>query len=194
MSAWILAWIDRSVWAQRLTGDPNVRESIGAALKDVSPGQEPAGFGKLRGDAYDVPFVESVPSRLVLWSGGELALYPATTPADVREFIGHAQGDTSGPVLVFAIDYDEVERRSAIDVGEAVAQLVGGARAADLGHTTSAAVRCADVSIDDTVAFAWHRNALFPTNRLTSSMRHEIEQSVGRPRRQRKVDAPLRLA
>jgi energy-coupling factor transporter ATP-binding protein EcfA2 len=198
MGAWILAWVDRSAWRDPIAADPAAAEQLGEALKALFRHDRLDGFGKLQADyqdvgRHDVDYVASHETRLVIWSDGELVEWPASGRSDVTDFLAAPQDSGfSGPILLFGIDWDDVDKRSAIEVGEAVATLISGGTPADsLGGLTLRTF--AEVASDDTAWFAWYGNALLRTDKLSASHRHTIAQTLGGRRHLSTPDTPLRL-
>jgi energy-coupling factor transporter ATP-binding protein EcfA2 len=199
MSAWTLAWIDTDVWRKRAHEDPTAMEQVGTTLRDWWAGgeatEELTGFGLLQSEGMTMSFVESPETKLVVWGPGDLAIYPASSPDEVTEFLANKNDENDGSVLIVAVDYDEARRRSGLEVGEAVSALLDGHDKADLGNTM-AGVRLLDrVGRDHAVAFAWHRGTLTRTDRLSASDRHDALQILSGDRgRRREQDARLRFA
>jgi energy-coupling factor transporter ATP-binding protein EcfA2 len=200
MSAWILAWVDRSVWRDLIAADPAAAEQLGEALKAhaLVPHDRLDGFGKLQADyeglgRHDRDYLASHETRLVVWSDGELVEWPASERSDVTDFLAAPQDSGfSGPILLFGIEWNDVGNRSAIEVGEAVATLISGGTPADsLGGLTPRTF--AEVASGDTAWFAWYGNALLRTDKLSASHRYTIAQTLGGRRHLSTPDTPLRL-
>lgn len=176
MAAWILAWIDRREWQDSAAADTDSMGAIGAALRAGSNLErvEVSGFGLLQSDGMPVPYLESLPPRLVTWDDGHLDIYVPNSETDIDAFLEQDSAGLTGPVLMFMVDADQLGRHSDREVGEAVRLLLAGEKTATLGHAFSGVRASCEVPWDATVFLAWCRGDLNRTEDLPPSDRHEL--------------------